>query len=162
MDRAKYKVAIIGTGRMGGLIEDELKANAYSMPYGHFSSYRAIEETEVVAVANRGQERLKRFAERFDVSNTYLDYREMIEKEKPDIVSVTTPSFARAEPIIFAAEHGAQAVRAPVEVRAPGDLGPGGARANAEAVVLSALGHDVGLVFARHVSGNPDGITTGP
>ncbi len=110
MGNAKYKVAIIGTGRMGGLIDDQLKPNAYSMPYGHFGAYQTIEETEVVAVANRGEERLKRFAERFDFSNTYLDYREMIEKEKPDIVSVTTPSFARAEPIIFAAEHGVRGI----------------------------------------------------
>jgi predicted dehydrogenase len=66
----------------------------------------------VVAVANRGTERLKRFTDRFGVTNTYLDYREMIEKEKPDIVSVTTPSFARAEPIIFAAEHGVRGIYA--------------------------------------------------
>ena len=29
---AKYKVAIIGTGRMGGLIEDEIPSNAYLQP----------------------------------------------------------------------------------------------------------------------------------
>ena len=110
MKQEKYKVAIIGTGRMGGLIEDELKSNQFIMPYGHFSAYAAIEETEVVAVANRGEERLKRFCERFNFKNGYLDYREMIEKEKPDIVSVTTPSFARAEPIIFAAEHGVRGI----------------------------------------------------
>ena len=104
------RVAIIGTGRMGGLIEDELVTNQFSSPYGHFSAYAAIPETEVVAVANRGEERLHRFAERFGVQNLYLDYREMIEKEKPDIVSVTTPSFARAEPIVFAAEHGVRGI----------------------------------------------------
>jgi len=107
---AKYRVAIIGTGRMGGLIEDELACNQFYMPYGHFSAYQAIEETEVVAVANRGEERLKRFCDRFDFSNGYLDYREMIEKEKPDLVSVTTPSFARAEPLIFASEHGVKGI----------------------------------------------------
>ena len=107
---AKYKVCIIGTGRMGGLIEDELEPNQFSIPYGHFSAYQAIEETEVVAVANRGEQRLKRFAARFGCDNTYLDYREMIEEEKPDIVSVTTPSCARAEPIIFAAEHGVRGI----------------------------------------------------
>ena len=105
-----YRVAIIGTGRMGGLIEDELTVNQFSSPYGHFSAYTAIEQTEVVAVANRGEERLKRFTDRFGITNTYLDYREMIEREKPDIVSVTTPSFARAEPIIFAAEHGVRGI----------------------------------------------------
>ena len=98
----KYRVAIIGTGRMGGLIEDELATNQFFSPYGHYPAYQAIAETEVIAVANRGQDRLTRFSERFDCDNTYLDYREMIEKEKPDIVSITTPSLARAEPIIFA------------------------------------------------------------
>ncbi len=107
-----YRVAIIGTGRMGGLIEDEIAAGNFSKPYGHFPAYAAIGETEVIAVANRGAERLQRFATRFGVKNTYLDYRAMIEKEKPDIVSITTPSFARAEPIIFAAEHGVAGIYA--------------------------------------------------
>ena len=81
-------------------------------PYGHFSSYEAIEETEVVAVANRGRERLERFSKRFEFDNGYLDYREMIEEEKPDIVSITTPSVRRAEPIIFAAENGVKGIYA--------------------------------------------------
>ena len=113
MSKAKFRVAIIGTGRMGGLMEDENPfTNQYVKPYGHFSSYKAIEETEVVAVANRGGERLERFCKRFDFDNGYLDYREMIEKEKPDIVSITTPSVRRAEPIIFAAENGVKGIYA--------------------------------------------------
>ncbi len=107
-----YRVAIIGTGRMGGLIEDEIGPGNFSKPYSHFGAYAAIAETEVIAVANRGAERMQRFADRFGVTNTYLDYRVMIEKEKPDIVSVTTPSFARAEPIIFAAENGVSGIYA--------------------------------------------------
>jgi predicted dehydrogenase len=110
--KPRYRVAIIGTGRMGGLMEDEVPAGSFSRPYGHFSAYEAIPETEVVAVANRGAERLERFSKRFGVTNTYLDYREMIEKERPDIVSVTTPSFARAEPVIFCAEHGVRGIYA--------------------------------------------------
>ena len=107
-----YRVAIIGTGRMGGLIEDELSVNQFSSPYGHFSAYQFIEQTEVVAIANRGAERLQRFSDRFGLTNTYLDYKEMIQVEKPDIVSVTTPSFARPEPIIFAAEIGVKGIYA--------------------------------------------------
>ena len=109
---AKYSVAIIGTGRMGGLIDDEMPAPSFSKPYGHYSAYAAIPETEVVAVANRGEERLKRFSERFGIDNTYLDYREMILTEQPDIVSITTPSLQRAEPIIFAAENGVKGIYA--------------------------------------------------
>jgi predicted dehydrogenase len=106
----RYRVAIIGTGRMGGLIEDEIPAGSWSKPYGHFPAYAAIPETTVVAVANRGEERLARFSKRFGIDNTYLDYREMILKEKPDIVSITTPSLARAEPIIFCAENGVRGI----------------------------------------------------
>ena len=111
MDKV-YRVAIIGTGRMGGFIEDELSVNQFSSPYGHFSAYQCIQRTEVIAVANRGSDRLQKFAKRFGIINTYLDYQQMIEKEKPDIVSITTPSFARAEPIIFAAEHGVKGIYA--------------------------------------------------
>jgi predicted dehydrogenase len=111
-NRAKYRVAIVGTGRMGGLIEDEIPEGDFHKPYGHFPAYQSVPETEVVAVANRGAERLERFSRRFEVANTYLDYREMIERERPDIVSITTPSFARAEPIIFAAEHGVKGIYA--------------------------------------------------
>ena len=106
----QYRVAIIGTGRMGGLIEDEQDIRGFMTPYGHFPSYDSMPETTVVAVANRGKERLERFCKRFGFTNAYLDYREMIEKEQPDIVSVTTPSFARAEPIIFCAEHGVRGI----------------------------------------------------
>jgi len=112
MNNSHYRVAIVGSGRMGGLIEDQIASNEFFSPYGHFSAYSAIDNTEVVAVANRGAERLQRFSERFGFTNTYMDYRQMIEKEKPDIVSVTTPSFARAEPIIFAAEHGVKGIYA--------------------------------------------------
>lgn len=107
---ATYRVAIIGTGRMGGLIDDELPVGSWSKPYGHFSAYAAIPETTVVAVANRGAERLERFSHRFGIENTYLDYEEMIRKEQPDIVSITTPSLARAEPIMFCAEQGVRGI----------------------------------------------------
>ena len=145
---AKYRVAIIGTGRMGGLIEDELTSNQFSSPYGHYPAYEAIVETEVVAVANRSQERLTRFSERFGCDNTYLDYREMIEKEKPDIVSVTTPSLARAEAIIFAAEHGVKGIYS--------EKGLCASLAEADAITAACKNNDVAFnwgAMRRHHDG---------
>jgi scyllo-inositol 2-dehydrogenase (NAD+) len=112
-----YRVAIIGTGRMGGLMEDGIPPGSFSKPYAHFSAYSAIPETEVVAVANRGAERMQRFVDRFGgpagtAFRTYLDYRELLEQERPDLVSVTTPSLARAEPIIAAANAGVKGIYA--------------------------------------------------
>jgi predicted dehydrogenase len=99
---------------MGGLIEDEPPSSSFYRPRGHFSAYRAIDRIEVVAVANRGEARLRRFAERFafPAERCYLDYRAMIEREQPDIVSVTTPTVARADPVVFAAEHGVRGIYA--------------------------------------------------
>ena len=81
---------------MGGLLEDEKPPNTYRKPHGHFAAYDAIEETEVVAVAGKRPGRLALYTERFGITNTYGDWREMIAKERPDIVSVTTASAHRA------------------------------------------------------------------
>ena len=112
MTEPRYRAAIIGAGRMGGLLEDEQPPNTFRKPHGHFAAYSAVDETEVVAVAGRRPGRLKLFTERFGMTNTYLDYREMIEKEKPEIVSVTTQSRYRAEAILFAVEHGVRGIYA--------------------------------------------------
>ena len=112
MSKSTYRAAIIGGGRIGGLLEDEQPPNTFRKPHGHCAAYAAIDETEVVAVAGRRPGRLKMFTERFGITNTYLDYREMIEKEKPDIVSVTTQARFRAEAILFAVEHGVRGIYA--------------------------------------------------
>ena len=44
--------------------------------------------------------------QRYGAQNAYADYREMIEKEQPDIVCVATRPPQRAEVAIFAAENG--------------------------------------------------------
>ena len=107
-----FRVAIIGGGRIGGLLEDEQPPNTFRKPHGHFAAYSAVDQTEVVAVAGRRPGRLQMYTERFGITNTYLDYREMIEKEKPEIVSVTTQSRYRAEAILFAVEHGVRGIYA--------------------------------------------------
>ena len=110
MGGAKYRVAIVGAGRIGGLLEGEQPPSAFRKPHSHFASYNAVDETEVVAVAGRSEGRLKMFTERYGITNLYTDYREMIEKERPDIVSVTTQSIHKAEVITFAAESGVRGI----------------------------------------------------
>ena len=45
-------------------------------------------------------------------ANQYTDYREMLEKEQPEIVSVATQPEHRAEIVVYAAEHGVKAIYA--------------------------------------------------
>ena len=97
---------------MGGTIDDEMVRSWWKvyLPHSHAAAYAAMPETEVVAVADTNQEKLDAFSRRWSVSHRYTDYREMIEHERPDIVSVTTFGTTHAEISIFAAEHGAKGI----------------------------------------------------
>ncbi len=116
----KFRVGIIGCGRMANTIEDEQinkrKVRPYRgglvLPYSHAASYAAVEQTEVVAACDIDDGRLKAFAERWNISACYTDYRKMIESENLDLVSVTTRPQQHAEQMIFAANHGIKGVYA--------------------------------------------------
>ena len=113
-----YRVAIIGTGRMSGPIEDDdpgverLAATNrdFVLPYGHVQSYAAVEETEVVAAADIDRDRVEAWCARYGVPNAYVDVDELLERERPDIVSITTGAQGRAEIIAKAAAAGVRGI----------------------------------------------------
>lgn len=80
------------------------------LPYSHAAGYAAVEETEVVTACDIDEARLQAFAERWNISATYTDYREMIKAENLDIVSVATRPEQHAEQLIFAAASGVAGV----------------------------------------------------
>ena len=117
MSRRKFRVAIISAGRMASTIDDEIVSMdtwpslKQQLPYSHAPCYREFpDEIQMVAVCDLAEEKCKTFCERWDVPRYYLDYREMIEKEKPDIVSIATPAGTHAEMAIFAMEHGVRGI----------------------------------------------------
>lgn len=107
-----YRVGIIGCGRMAGTIDDEITWSHpdFQLPYGHAGAYKAVPETEIVAAADINGEQLEHWCDRFDIPGRYTDYREMIQKENLDIVSVTVPALYRAEPLLYAAENGVRGI----------------------------------------------------
>jgi len=52
----------------------------------HYPSIRDIPGAEICAIAELDAARLRRAAEQFGVEATYSNYRQMIEKERPDVV----------------------------------------------------------------------------
>ena len=84
-----YKCAIIGVGpnRARGLAE----------------AYQHIERGQLLAASARTADRLADFADEFGIAKRYTDYREMFERERPDVVHVNTPPSVRLE-IMQAAE----------------------------------------------------------
>ena len=72
----KYRVAVIGRTGRGN--------------YGHGLDivWSEIEQAEIVAVADSDPEGLAAAARRLNAPRSYADYRQMLEKERPQIVSV--------------------------------------------------------------------------
>ncbi len=110
-----YRAALVGCSRMGAFIDNEQRgASRFRQPYSHAAGYEACERTELVACSDLRPEVLEQAGKRYGVPSErlYTDYREMIDREQPDIVSVATQPEQRAEIVVYAAEHGAKAVYA--------------------------------------------------
>jgi len=110
-----YRAAVIGCSRMGGFIDNEVVgAPKHVPPYSHAAGFFTCERTELVACADLRVDVMEQFGLRYNIpkSGQYTDYREMIEKEKLDIVSVATQPEPRADIVIYAANHGIKAIYA--------------------------------------------------
>lgn len=118
--KAVFRVGVIGCGRMASTIEDEQiarrKERPYRgglvLPYSHAAGYAVVEETEIVAACDIHSGRLNAFMERWNVPKGYTDYRELIDVEKPDILSITTRPQQHAEHMIYGANHGVKGMYA--------------------------------------------------
>ena len=96
---------------MGSTIDDEVIGNLhYPWPFAHVPGMLEARNVDLIAAANVDQSKLDDFKRRWGVNALYTDYREMVKKEQPDIVSVTTRPVERAEVTIGLAELGVKAM----------------------------------------------------
>lgn len=72
----------------------------------HLKAYLELPGVEVVAVAEINETLLGQVQQEYGIERGYTDYRQMLEKEDLDVVSVGTPNFAHAEPSIAALDSG--------------------------------------------------------
>ncbi|HEY8744429.1 MAG TPA: Gfo/Idh/MocA family oxidoreductase [Chloroflexota bacterium] len=106
-----YTAAIIGCGRMGGSIDDEVRNHpGIIYPYSHAGTYQACQRTTLVAASDVLEDKLQPFCQRWDIPHAYTDFRELIEREQPDIISVTTRPASHREIVVYAAAHGVKAI----------------------------------------------------
>ncbi len=90
----KFRVAVIGCGGI---------ANGKHLP-----SLRLVPDVELIAFCDIIVERAQKAAEQYGVAGArvYEDYKELLEKEKPDVVHVCTPNRAHCEISVAALEAG--------------------------------------------------------
>ena len=109
-----WRAAIIGCGRIADSIEDETAdAPGWTLlPFSHAGAYQRCPRTHLVAAADPNEERRTRLGRRRGVERLYADYREMLERERPDMVSVCVPTRAHAEVALEVAARAADGVKA--------------------------------------------------
>ena len=78
-----YKACLIGCGRMGATIDDEVAGRPDSFiwqPFSHAAAAVACERTDLVAVSDVFAEKAEAIRQRYGAERAYTDYQEMIEK----------------------------------------------------------------------------------
>ena len=102
-----YRAAIVGLGRMGSTIDEEVVGYAaITLPYSIAATCQASDRLELVAGADIRPEKRAAFREKWGVEALYEDYLEMIEKEQPDLVAVCTRGDLHGEMGVGVAEAG--------------------------------------------------------
>ena len=107
MTTDRYRHAIIGTGRPHG----SEGATGFGMAHLHYKSFQASGRADLVAIADIDEGHARAFlADYHEDAKIYSDYKEMLQTEKPDIVSVTTWPHLHTEMVLAACQSGIRAV----------------------------------------------------
>lgn len=114
--RARHRIALIGlswiTTDLPGPASNAVVGTA--IPYSHASALDGIRDVEVVAgcdiVAAARDTFVERWAKRWPGLRAYDDYREMLDRERPDVVGIATPDHLHGGPVLAAIAAGARGI----------------------------------------------------
>jgi predicted dehydrogenase len=84
----KYKAAIIGCGRIASDFDSDPKRQESIAT--HAGAYSFLPETELAAAADLDANKLKAFGSKWGVNALYDNYEEMLDKVKPEVLSICT------------------------------------------------------------------------
>ncbi|MEE8302051.1 MAG: Gfo/Idh/MocA family oxidoreductase [Candidatus Tectomicrobia bacterium] len=102
-----YRAAVVGCGRIAGRLDDDPRRSEI---WTHAGAYTAVSKVALVAAADIDLERLEAFGKRWQVPMLYQDYRQMLAKERLDILSICTHSPLHLPITKAAVEAGVQAI----------------------------------------------------
>ncbi len=94
---SKLRVALIGCGGRGRQ---------------HAMGYAASDKAEMIACADPAPEAREALAKDFHIPRTYADYRDMLDQEKPDVVSMCLWTGLHLDAILASVEAGAKLINA--------------------------------------------------
>ena len=102
-----YRAAVVGLGRIASTFDDEQGPwSVWTGPHAHTPSYLAA-GVPVVAGADPHDGQREAYRQKWGIEAVYSDYHEMLEKERPNILSICTTAKPRARILLDAVEIGA-------------------------------------------------------
>jgi predicted dehydrogenase len=106
-DARPWRAAVIGCGRIGCGFDDDPHRTQVST---HAGAYRKTPGVDLVALADLDPVKLATYGDKFRVAGRYQDYREMLQRESPDAVSICTWSGTHAAVVRDTVEAGVKAI----------------------------------------------------
>jgi len=103
-----YKAGIVGCGRIASDFDDDPKRKTSIAT--HAGAYKFLPDVELTAASDLDRDRLNKFGDKWDVTSLYTNYKEMLSKEKLDILSICTWSSTHLEICKEAVNAGVKAV----------------------------------------------------
>jgi predicted dehydrogenase len=103
----RYRAGLVGCGRVGALWDLD---NDSPAPLTHAGALSLLPQVRLVAGASRGRLHLEAFGQRWGVDALYNDYREMLARERLDIVAVATHPGLHRDIVEHAVRAGVRAI----------------------------------------------------
>jgi predicted dehydrogenase len=101
------RAAVIGLGKIGNLFDADPKRQD---TWSHAGAYEKAEGIALTAGADPDLSAREAFLSCRANTSAYADYRDMLERERPDIVSICTPPAMHAEMVLCAVDAGVRGV----------------------------------------------------
>ena len=98
----KYRAAIIGTGRIGYLLQKDKKRE---QPASHSSALSKNDKIKLIAGCDSNQERLNLWHKDYPKANLYINFLELMEKERPDIVVIAVDEISHLDVTLRVIEY---------------------------------------------------------
>ena len=102
-----YRAGVIGLGQIGNLFDLDPKRKEI---WTHTGAYLALPDVLLAAGADSDVGRRNSFQIRSETAKAYSDYREMLDAERLDVVSVCTPTALHHAMVLAAVHAGVRAV----------------------------------------------------
>jgi len=96
---------VIGCGRMGAFTSESVEKFAPRcwLPLSHAQAIRSHPDLDLAALCDPSAAALEKAARAYGVSNTFTDYRSLIDTVEPQLIGIATRTTGRAEIIRCAA-----------------------------------------------------------